>query len=249
VTTEFIVIFLAFLAAGFVHTVAGFGSALVSMPILTQVLAVQLATPIQGINGLALTAFLLYRHREAWCWREASPMIAASFVGVPVGVYALIHLPAQYVMTALGLILIAYVSFVWIWGRTDHLDRTSPKGRSIGSLIAGFFSGLLGGAYATNGPPLIIYGSIKNWPKDRFRSILQSVFFANGIIVIVWWSVKGLVTMEVGGYSLAGLPGLALGIAFGTAIDRHIDHARFRKLVTGLLMILGMLLIVRAARM
>ena len=41
----------------------------------------------------------------------------------------------------------------------------------------GFFAGILGGAYNTNGPPVVIYGSLRKWSPATFRATLQGYFF------------------------------------------------------------------------
>ena len=54
-----------------VQTVAGFGSALVAMPVLTQMLGVQVAAPVQALLGLLTTVTVLYRNWGGLRWREA----------------------------------------------------------------------------------------------------------------------------------------------------------------------------------
>ena len=47
---------------------------------------------------------------------------------------------------------------------------------------SGFCSGILGGAYGMNGPPLAVYGSLRRWSPQHFRATLQGYFLPASII-------------------------------------------------------------------
>jgi hypothetical protein len=241
-------VFIALTLGGIVHSTAGFGSALVAMPILTMAIEPRIAAPLQSAVGLLLSALIFYRHREAWPWRETLPIIAFSILGIPFGTYALLHFPEGVVLGFMGAVLIAYALFELAGptrGLTSRPFRRDPH--HIGSSIAGFLSGVFGAAYATNGPPVIVYGAVRGWPKGEFKSALQSIFLVNGACIVAWQSSAGLFTRNVGWYALFAVPGLALGAFIGHRIDRRIDQDRFRRYVLGLILILGVVLLARAA--
>lgn len=242
------VVFIALMLGGAVHATAGFGSALVAMPILTLALAPAVATPLQNAVGLFLCALIWYQHREEWPWRDSVPIIAFSLLGVPLGTYALTHFSEQSVLLALGIVLLSYALFEL----RDVVLRTSAPRVAlrdpayIGAAIAGFLSGVLGAAYATNGPPSIIYGTLRRWPRAEFKSVLQSLFLINGIVIVLWQGSHGLITCEVGWLSLFAFPGLAVGAAIGYRIDKRLNHEQSRKVVLGLIGVLGIVLIARS---
>ncbi len=66
IVLEACIIIGTFVVAGFVHSTAGFGSALLAVPIITIVIGVRTAVPLEAVVGLVLTAAILYRHRHAW---------------------------------------------------------------------------------------------------------------------------------------------------------------------------------------
>ena len=255
---EVAVVVMAFALGAFVQTVAGFGSALVAMPILTFVIAVQTAAPVQAILGLSVSATVLYRNRHGFLWREAARLVAGSVIGVPIGALALKSLPSSPVTACLGLIMLTYGLFLtFVAPRLKHAETETgpdenegagaPRVRfSVGSWIAGFFSGILGGAYATDGPPLIIFGAIKGWPKATFKSILQCCFLINGTCMVFWHGMNGLITHQVFVYCLCGFPGLLAGMLVGTYVDAYIDHERFRRLLLILILVLGAVLLIRS---
>jgi uncharacterized membrane protein YfcA len=106
----------------------------------------------------------------------------------------------------------------------------------------------LGGAYNTPGPPAIVYGQLRQWPKDEFRAVLQALFFANAVMVVASHSIAHHMTRAVLMLYVHAVPALALGIAVGTRVDRKVDGSRFRTLVTVLILLLGLLLVFNPER-
>lgn len=118
--------------------------------------------------------------------------------------------------------------------------------RALAALLpsaTGLVAGLLGGAYNTSGPPLILYGDARGWEPAEFRGNLQSLFLLNDALVITGHLVAGNVTPVVlYGYLLA-LPGLGLGFLLGGRLARRLPPERFRLLVQVLLLVLGVRLL------
>ena len=231
-----------------IQTIAGFGSALVIMPILTQFIGVKPAASVMALVGATVTLTVLYQNRKGLRWREAGRLLVGSVAGVPLGVLALRYLPPSPVMALLGVVLLAYGVYMLAAARSTAGPVVAAlPSRRITSAMVGFCSGVLGGAYATDGPPLIIYGSAKKWPKESFRSILQACFLVNGILIITCHGAGGLVTGEVLTYCAYGVPGMAAGLVIGTLLDRRINHALFHRLLVWLILILAAALLARAA--
>jgi len=233
-----------------VQTVAGFGSALVAMPLITQLLGIKTAAPMQAIVGLMATMTILYRNRRGFRWRESILLIAGGVMGIPLGVLALRTLPSEPIIACLGLMMLAYAGFqYWIQPRLQPADVSANGNRAASGVVAwlvGFTSGILGGAYATDGPPLVVYGALKRWPKETFRALLQACFFVNGIVVVTCHATAGLITTDVLRYCGFAIPGMLGGLVLGAYLDRRVDHERFRKILLVLIVVLGAALLARA---
>jgi len=247
----FFIIASIFALGACVQTIAGFGSALVVMPILAQVIGVKTAASVMAVVGATVTVTVLYQNRRGLRWREAGRLLAGSVVGVPLGVVALKNLPPGPVMAVLGLVLLAYGAYCLAAARTASAEvhppaeNPTPAQRAAAALV-GFCAGLLGGAYVTDGPPLVVYGSVKRWPKDSFRSILQACFLVDGALILAFHGAGGLITREIVAYCLYGIPGMLAGLLIGTLLDRRINHALFHRLLLGLILLLGAGLLARA---
>ena len=49
----------------------------------------------------------------------------------------------------------------------------------------GFIAGSFGSAYNTNGPFIVIYGTIHKWSPEKFRATLQGYFLPTGLLIVI----------------------------------------------------------------
>ena len=234
--TPWLIAVLVFLAS-FLQSLSGFGFAIVVMPVLTLMLGIQTAAPLVALTALTVYIINVARFRRSINAREVLRLGLASALGVPMGIWILANMDATLVKQALGLVLILFATY--------SLARPSvawtPSPRWV--YPAGFVAGCLGGAYNTPGPPAILYGTLRQWPRDEFRAGLQTLFLVNGLLVVSSHLVAGHLTAPVLAYCLYTVPALVLGILLASRVDSRVDRGRFRALVTGMILLLGLSLI------
>jgi uncharacterized membrane protein YfcA len=235
---QLILILLVTLFASFTHTLAGFGSALVTMPILAKVLGVQVAAPLAALIVPTIEFLLLIRYREAFNLRVVWRLMAAAVVGIPLGVWALRQVNERIILTILGVVLIFYALYAFLRLKLPELKHSSW------AYGFGFIAGLLNGAYNTSGPPIIIYGNCRGWEPAEFKANLQGFFSVSGLWVIVNHAFNGNLTPFVWQHYLLSWIAIALGMWLGLKLDRFIDQATFRKIVLAMLIILGGIMLV-----
>jgi uncharacterized membrane protein YfcA len=234
--TAILVALLVF-AAVFIQTLSGFGFALIIMPLITLALGLKVAAPLVALLGLTAYAINLMRYRRSIDLPELARLALACALGVPVGIWALIHVDDAIIKPVMGLILVLYALYA--------LLRPAAKGQAAHWWVypAGFAAGCLGGAYNTPGPPVIIYGSLRHWPKAQYRAMLQALFFVTGVLVVASHALAHHITTDVLTFYLYALPALLLGILAGARTDPRLNQMRFRTLVTILILILGLSLV------
>ena len=219
--------------AAFVQSLTGFGQALVAMPLLVAILPLRVATPLVAIFGVIINIYVFWRYGGAFRLREVWRPLAACIPAVPLGVWALRHVSERLVVGILGGVLVAYALYALL------IPRMPKVRRQVWGFVAGFSAGLLGGAYNTSGPPLIVYGDLRGWEQAEFKANLQGLFFVGNIMALLSHVVAGNVTWEVGQRLLASLPLAALGLWAGTWMDRYLNPESFRKVVLVLLLVMG----------
>jgi len=224
--------------AAFAQSLTGFGFALIMMPLVTMVLGVRTAAPVVALAAITVYTVNLIRYRRSINVPEVLRLGVASAAGVPVGIWLLSNADEKVVMRILGLVLVVYASY----------SLLQPKARRVLSrgwaYPAGFLAGCFGGAYNTPGPPVIVYGSMRQWPRDEFRAVLQALFFLNGILVVASHAFAEHLTKQVLVYYLYAVPALAVGILVGSVVDPRIDQNQFRRIVTAMILVLGLALVV-----
>lgn len=233
---------LVILLAYTVRGVTGFGSALIAVPLLAQRLPLTLVVP--GIALLDLLAALALT-RAGWRaghvrWEELAGLIAAAALGIVLGIVLLLHLDPEPLLLALGLLVTGFGLRQWLGpGSTRRVSRWW-------ALPAGVLGGGIGAAFATGGPPFVIYLSHRLHDKAALRASLSAVFLIEGGLRIAGLALAGLLWQDrMALLLLAGLPLMAAGLWLGQRLHRRLAAQRLRRLVGLLLVAAGLSLCVR----
>jgi len=242
---ELIVVF-AFFFASFVHTVTGFGSALVGMPILVLGIGLEKSAPLLAILSQIVNLVVLWQNWKGLKWLESLILILPSIFGVPLGLFLLKGENENILNILLGVILVFHSIFLLFFeNKVSIIECSRWINYSLG-IVAGFTAGILGGAYNANGPPVIIYTSLFEKDKVGFRSTLQMFFVVNGLMIVAGHYLSGLISAEIWRLCLYGIPGLIGGTLVGLWVDKYITPNYFRIIVIVSILILGIILINQA---
>lgn len=228
-----------FLAA-LIRAALGFGDAVVAMPLLASALGLRTATPLVAFVGPTISLLILAREWRKIEFRSAGPLIAATLAGIPFGVYGLARLPEAPLKIALGLIILLYGLFGLV--RPEVCLRREAR---QAPWLVGWAAGVLGGAFNTNGPPVVAYGMLKGWPPDTFRATLQGYFLPTGLAIAAGHGLAGLWTAAVLKTYVLALPAIVLGVVLGGLLNKKIGQALFGKLVYAALAIMGAVMLIR----
>ena len=157
--TPLLVIFLAAL----VRSTFGFGDAVVALPLLALLLGLTTATPLVALVSFTLALGILLQSWQAVDFRAIGPLVLAAVVTTPLGVLVLTRVEGVWLLRTLGVFLIGFGLYRLIAPRVPKVEHPAW------ALALGFLGGVLGGAYGTNGPPAVLYGSLRRWPPETFR--------------------------------------------------------------------------------
>jgi uncharacterized membrane protein YfcA len=226
--------------AAFVRSALGFGDAVVAMPLLAMAVGLRTATPLVAFVGPTISLLILARDWRKVEFRSAGRLIAATLVGIPFGIYGLSRLPEAPLKIGLGLLIAAYGLF-GLARPAARLDRERPSF----PWIVGWSAGVLGGAYNTNGPPIVAYGMLRGWPPESFRVTLQGYFLPTGLAILAGHGLAGLWTGTVLRSYLYSLPAVVTGVVLGGLLNRKLPHALFVKLVYIALAVMGAVMLLR----
>jgi uncharacterized protein len=207
-------------AAGFLRGFTGFGFGLLAVPALTLFFEPREIVPAVVILTAVVGLQLLRRVWSQADWPSVKLLTIGAVIGTPFGAWVLASVSADLMRAIIGSICIAAVLLLW---RGFKLHSVPGRGARVG---IGIVSGLINGATAMGGPPVIIFFLALPSGVAVGRASLLVFFFFTSIISIVVQASAGLMSFRVLVLTLLMLPVMALGNRlgdhwFGKATDRH----------------------------
>lgn len=230
-----LILFLATL----VRSTFGFGESLIAVPLLALYLPIEVAVPVSVLASVVVAGAVVVQDWSKIHVRSAGWLVFFAALGIPLGLWLLITADERWVKAALAIVLILFSAYS-LAGRPFSLSSDSKWGL----FVCGLLSGVLGGAYGLNGPPLVVYGAMRNWSAQHFRATLQGYFLPASLMGIIGYWLNGLWIMQVTTLFLWSLPAILLAIFLGRAINRRMEGtAFFRYVYIGLIGIAVILLL------
>jgi len=228
--------------ATLIRSAFGFGEALIAVPLLAFFIPLEVAAPLAVLVSITIASIVVVQDWREIHLRSALWLVLSTLLGIPLGLQLLTSAHQRVVKAILGAVIVAFSVYSLI-GRTPlHLRRDSR-----GWLLAcGFCAGVLGGAYGMNGPPLVIYGAMRQWSAQHFRATLQGYFLPASLIGMSGYWLAGLWVHAVTRYFLLSLPVTLLGVFLGRVINHRLQGEAFLRYIYLGLASIGALLLVQA---
>lgn len=219
---------------GFVNGVAGFGAALIAMPIVALKNDMTQAVPACALVVFALNVQMAWSYRRYLDCSGIGPLFAGGVPGALCGVLLLRHAPESALKCMLGAFLMLYS----LWGLW-----ATPTGRrelaAAWAVVAGFFSTSLGTAFSVNGPPLAIYLSLRGGSQHTTKAALGAFFLISGALIIASHLVANLYTPHTFVLFASALPAVILGGWAGIRISGCLSDQNFHKGLFCMLLAMG----------
>ena len=230
------------LIATLIRSTFGFGEALVAVPLLALRIPIAVAAPL-AVSVSVLIALIVvvqdWRHIE---FGAARGLIVSSIFGIPLGLLLLTLAADQIVRLILGSVIVGFSIYAIVPGTRAPVDAH----RRVWMYGAGFLSGILGGAYGMNGPPLAMYGAARGWSPPQFRATLQGYFLVASLVGLAGYAAVGLWSAPVAHYVGWSIPGVCAGTLTGRWLNRRLTGAWFLRAVYLGLIVIGVVLVAQA---
>lgn len=229
------------LAAYVIRGIAGFGSGLISVPLLALFLPLQFVVPLILLLDFSASIVIGGLHFKRVQWDEIGVLIPFGIVGVIVGTTLLVKLPAEPMLLALAAFVFAFAVRSLL---NIHGDKPASRLWAVPASLTG---GTVGALFGTGGPPYVIYLSHRIREKGDLRATFSALFFFEGLTRIASFLVAGLLlTAKVWVAYLAALP-LVLGALYlGGRVHVGLSQTQMTRLVGGLLLVSSLSLLFKA---
>lgn len=238
-TTVAVVIAVIFLAT-VIRSAFGFGEALIAVPLLALRIPVETAVPLAALASITVALIVVIQDWRKIHFRTAAWLVAATLFGIPLGLLLLAAAAEAVVKGILAGIILAFSSYCII--KRAPLELKNDRF----AWIFGLAAGVLGGAYGMNGPPLVVYGTLRRWSPEHFRATLQGYFLPASIVGMAGYALAGLWTVEVSECYLLALPAILAAIFAGRLIHRRVHGNRFLLFIHLGLIGVGLILLIQA---
>lgn len=220
----------------------GFGEALFAVPLLALYIPLKVATPLAVLVSITIAGVIVIQDWQHIHIRSAAYLILPTLFGIPIGLLILTSRYEDLVKATLALLLISFAAYSLIGRAPPQLQRDN-----LGWLLScGFCAGVLGGAYGMNGPPLVIYGTVRRWPPQHLRATLQGYFLPASIIAMFGYWLTGLWSQTIIHYYLLSLLGVVPAVFIGRGINRRLSSSKFLTYIYISLAGIGVILLAQA---
>jgi uncharacterized membrane protein YfcA len=226
--------------ATLIRSAFGFGEALVAVPLLALLMPVEVAAPLAVLLSITVAGVVVIQDWHEIEVRSAGWLILFTLFGIPLGLLLLVTVAEAVIKAILGVVIVAF-SVSCLCRRWQFELRTDRL-----AWMFGFGAGVLGGAYGMNGPPLVVYGTLRRWSPQQFRATLQGYFLPASLIGMCGYWLAGLWVPAVTHYYLLSLLPALAAVFLGRAVNQRLDGGRFLRYVHGGLIVVGTILLVQS---
>jgi len=240
--TLWIAILIALLAFGgsFIQRVTGFGFGIFVMTALPFIMPTfGEATAVSGLLAIVCALIPAITHFKYVPWKKLAIILPVFLIVSYFSVRLLNHIDGHSIKRLLGVVLLLVsIYFFYASGRI-HMKPNVAVQASMGTL-----SGLMGGLFAMQGPPAIIYFTSATDSKEEYIAVSQWYFLIGNAIMTLFRAGNGFVTPCTGWALAAGAPAVLLGLVLGERINRKMPIATMRRCVYAYMAVSGILAII-----
>jgi uncharacterized membrane protein YfcA len=230
------------MSAYFIRGITGFGSALISVPLLALSQPLQFAVPLVLALDFTASVVLGGVNRKQAAWPEIKYLLPFGMLGACIGAYALITLPTTPILLTLGAFTM-FFGFRNIFGITPEHELSRAW-----AIPAGLTGGATGALFGASGPPYIMYLTRRLRDKGAVRATFSWLFAIDGGFRLVIFLFAGLLLepkLQIA-YALGLLP-MAAGLYIGNKVHLDITSEGMLRVVGALLVLSGAMLFIKAA--
>lgn len=239
-SAQLVFVALGVLFASLMRSFSGFGFALMAVPIFSFFLSPGDSVVLSALLTLVVSG-LTYR---AWWGKYPTdaflPMIAGSVVGTAAGVYFLSNVSAAQFQLWIGLSVITACLLLARFKPSD----TPPSSALAGG--TGVASGLMNGAFAIPGPPVILFVMATIHNPASSRAFLMAFFVVSNAVSFVMFGVAGLVTATPLMLFLVAFPVMLLGDRLGTWAFHRVGGTAYRPVALVVSLLVGVSITAKA---
>ena len=236
------ILYIILLAAGasFVQRTTGFGFGIFIMTALPFLMpSYAEAVTLSGILSLTSSTVVMLKYLKYVSWKRILPILAAFLVMSALAVFMLERIEGRTMRIILGLILILLSLYFCFFKERLQKVIKPTSGWQIGS---GVISGVMGGLFGMQGPPVVLYLVNSEPDKNHYMGMIQTYAVLTNVIMLATRACNGYLTTAVGTAYLYSITGLAVGVVAGNWAFKRLPDKLFAYIVYAYIGISGLVI-------
>lgn len=215
------------MCGAFIQRSIGFGFGIFVLTVLPYLMpSYAEATALSSIMAMLTSLMVMWRMRHYMDWHKLW-FVFLVFIIVAWFCIGLVSVTDQKLMKQiLGGMLIA--SSIWFMFLSKHVQVKPTK---TVQAIVGVLSGVMGGLFSMQGPPVVIYFLACAKSKEQYISLTQTYFVMGNFLMTVIRAGHGMITPTVLTDILFALPGGLIGVWLGAKAFKVMPMDLIRKIV------------------
>jgi uncharacterized membrane protein YfcA len=229
----------AIFAAAMASSVAGFAFSAICGAILFHLLTKPVdAVEIMMISSISIQLLSVITLKNSIKMEHLGRFLFGGSLGLPIGIYLLIHITSFLYLKVMGSFLIFYGGYMLV-----RRPIVIGAYTAIGDYLAGFLGGVTGGFAAFPGAFVTIWCGVKGWNKDQQRGVYQPFILVMQVLALALLYVVQAVHSLTHGFdplAIAYVPAALIGTWCGIAVYRRLTEIQFARSVNALLVVSGL---------
>jgi uncharacterized membrane protein YfcA len=228
--------------AYFIFGISGFGSSIISVPLLVQMYPLKSVVPMMVIIDLCASLYVGRKSSQDANLKELKWLFPFTLLGMILGIIFLLRAPSEPLLIILG-------CFALINGARVLWQRNSEMGDPISKWWAvpvGFFAGAFTSLFATGGPIYVSYLGLRIKDPMSLRATMVLAIFVLAFLRLTLMLVTGLIlNWSVIGLAVCLMPSTFIGIWLGTHVHTRLSNTAMRVAFGSILVFSGTMLLIR----
>ena len=226
-TTTLLLLITFCIGASFVQRVSGFGFGIFIMTILPSLMpSYGEATTLSGLLAASQSLFVAISLRQYISWKNLLPILATFIAVSYFAINLLSTINDTLLKQILGATLIIISVYFYFFSSHIHLRPSLPIQISMGTL-----SGMMGGLFAMQGPPAVLYFISSEKSKESYLATTQVYFLVGNIMMTTFRASKGYLTPTVGHAYIYAILAVCIGTIIGRKVFEKISADRLKKII------------------
>lgn len=228
---EYILLIVCACGAGFVQRTAGFGFGIFLIPLLLLLGVMEgdykSIVSLSSMMAATLSLVTVFNLRKSLNWRYIWPLLIVFMPTSALFSYVMFGTDASWLKIILGVALIL-LSIYFTFFKKDGIKINPNWFNTIG---LGSLSGLMGGLFSMQGPPVVYYYLSTQKTKDQYMAQTQCFFLLGNLWMTMLRAGEGIITTEVGKSYLIAITGCLSGMWIGARVYNKMNKELLLKVI------------------